>query len=70
MDDKSNEIPAIAQLLDVLGIADCIVTTDAMGCQQEIAQKVVDGKGDYIFALKANQRQLDEDVVLLLDGIQ
>jgi hypothetical protein len=45
-DEKSNEITAIPELLKVLVIADCIVTIDAMGCQTEIAQLIVEGHGD------------------------
>ena len=46
--DHSNEIPAIPQLLEVLAISGCIVTTDAIGCQVSIAQKIVDCGADYI----------------------
>ena len=67
--DKSNEIPAMPQLLEVLDVSGCIVTIDAMGCQTEIAQKIVDSDADYVFALKANQGQLYADVQLLFDGI-
>ena len=67
--DHSNEIPAIPQLLEMLEISGCIVTTDAMGCQTQITQKVVDCGADYALALKANQGQLYEDVKLLFDGI-
>lgn len=67
--DHSNEIPAIPQLLEVLAISGCIVTTDAIGCQVSIAQKIVDCDADYLLALKANQGQLHEDVKLLFDGI-
>lgn len=67
--DKSNEIPAIPQLLEVLDVSGCIVTTDAMGCQTEIAQTTVDSDGDYVLALKGNQGQLHEDVKLLFDRI-
>ena len=67
--DHSNEIPAIPQLLEVLAISGCIVTTDAMGCQTQIAQKIVACGADYVLALKGNQGQLHEDVKLLFDGI-
>lgn len=67
--DHSNEIPAIPQLLEVLDISGCIVTTDAMGCQTQVAQKIVDCDAAYLLALKANQGQLHEDVKLLFDGI-
>jgi predicted transposase YbfD/YdcC len=60
--EKSNEIIAIPKLLDLLTIEGAIVTIDAMGCQREIAQKVIDKKADYILALKGNQGSLREDV--------
>ena len=53
--DKSNEIVAIPKLLDMLAIEGAIVTIDAMGCQREIAQKIVDKRADYVLALKGNQ---------------
>jgi predicted transposase YbfD/YdcC len=62
--DKSNEIVAIPALLDMLAIEGAIVTIDAMGCQREIARKVIDKKADYILALKGNQGNLREDVEL------
>jgi predicted transposase YbfD/YdcC len=65
--DKSNEIVAIPALLDMLAIEGAIVTIDAMGCQREIARKVVDKKADYILALKGNQGSLREDVELFAD---
>ena len=67
--ESSNEIPAMPQLLEVLAISGCIVTTDAMGCHPPIAQQIVDADADYVLALKANQGQLHEDVKLLFDGI-
>jgi predicted transposase YbfD/YdcC len=60
--EKSNEIIAIPKLLDMLAIEGAIVTIDAMGCQREIAQKIVDKKADYVLALKGNQGSLREDV--------
>ena len=51
VDDKSNKITAIPQLLEVLDIAGCIVTIDAMGCQTAIAQKILDKERDYLFGL-------------------
>src|SRR5499427_4732638 len=62
--DKSNEIVAIPALLDMLAIEGAVVTIDAMGCQRDIAQKVIDKKADYILALKGNQGTLREDVEL------
>jgi predicted transposase YbfD/YdcC len=65
--DKSNEIVAIPKLLDLLQIEGAIVTIDAMGCQREIARKIVDKKADYILALKGNQGSLREDAELFAD---
>jgi predicted transposase YbfD/YdcC len=59
---KSNEILAIPKLLDMMDISGAVVTIDAMGCQREIAQKIVDKKADYVLALKGNQGTLREDV--------
>jgi predicted transposase YbfD/YdcC len=55
IDDKSNEITAIPKLLDLLDIRGSTITIDAMGCQKEIAQKILDNEADYILALKGNQ---------------
>src|SRR6202049_2057524 len=60
--EKSNEIVAIPKLLDMLAIEGAIVTIDAIGCQRDIAQKVVDKKADYVLALKGNQGSLRQDV--------
>jgi predicted transposase YbfD/YdcC len=60
--EKSNEIIAIPRLLDMLAIEGAIVTIDAMGCQRDIAQKIIGQKADYILALKGNQGSLREDV--------
>jgi predicted transposase YbfD/YdcC len=65
-EEKSNEITAIPQLLEVIDVEDAIVTIDAAGCQKTIAAKIVDGKGDYVLALKGNQEKLFQDVELLL----
>src|SRR6266436_8746334 len=62
--ETSNEIVAIPALLDMLAIEGAIVSIDAMGCQRDIAEKVLDKKADYILALKGNQGTLREDVEL------
>jgi predicted transposase YbfD/YdcC len=62
--DKANEIVAIPKLLDLLAIEGAIVTIDAIGCQRDIAQKILDKKADYVLALKGNQGSLHEDVAL------
>lgn len=53
---KGNEIPAIKALLDTLTLKRCIVTIDAIGCQTEIARKILDQGGDYLLAVKDNQK--------------
>jgi len=60
--DKSNEIVAIPALLKMLVIEGAIVTIDAMGCQRNIAQQILDQKADYVVALKGNQGTLREDI--------
>jgi len=70
VDDKSNEIKAVPELLRVLDISGCIITTDAMGCQKEIASLVIEGGGDYVLALKDNHPLLSEDVRLLFDDLE
>ena len=62
VDKKSNEITAIPLLLELLDLNGALVTIDAMGCQKEIAQKIVDGGGDYVLAVKGNQGHLLEDI--------
>jgi predicted transposase YbfD/YdcC len=62
--DKSNEIVAIPALLDMLAIEGAILTIDAMGCQRDIAAKIVTKKADYLLSLKGNQGTLREDVEL------
>ena len=65
--EKSNEITAIPQLLDVLELKGCIVTIDAMGTQTEIANKIIEKEADYILAVKGNQPNLHEDIQLFMD---
>ena len=62
VDTKSNEITAIPKLLDVLELAGCIITIDAMGCQKEIAAQIIDKKADYVLALKGNHGKLCSEV--------
>src|SRR5947207_12191041 len=64
--EKTNEITAIPELLDHLAeikqLEGALVTIDAMGCQVEIADKIVAHKADYLLALKGNQPTLETDV--------
>lgn len=70
VDEKSNEITAIPQLLEVLEVSGCIVTIDAMGCQTEIAEKIIEQEAQYVLALKENQGNLHADVVQLFDDLE
>ena len=60
--DKSNEITAIPQLLQMLDVAGALVTIDAMGCQKEIASAIIEQEADYLLAVKENQPRLYEDI--------
>src|SRR4030095_8744367 len=62
VDAKSNEITAMPELLKLLDLHEKIVTTDAMGCQKDIAQTIVEGEGDYILAVKDNQPTLHAEL--------
>lgn len=63
VDQKSNEITAIPQLLELLDLHGMLVSIDAMGCQKEIAQKIVEGGGDYLLTVKDNQETLKGDIL-------
>ena len=60
--EKSNEITAIPALLKMLVIRGCVVSIDAMGCQTEIANTIIEQGADYVLALKGNQGNLHDDV--------
>jgi len=70
VDEKSNEITAIPELLHALEISGCIITIDAMGCQKEIATDIVEQDADYVLALKENHGNLYQDVELLFDDLE
>src|SRR5512135_1293003 len=63
VDEKSNEITAIPELLKVLELSGAIVTIDAMGCQKEIARTIREEGADYVLALQGNHEHLYEQVV-------
>lgn len=68
VNEKSNEITAIPELLELLELEGCVVTIDAMGTQKKIAEKIA-GNADYMLALKGNQGTLQDDVKLYFEGI-
>lgn len=69
VDEKTNEITALPELLAALDVSGCIVTVDALGCQTEVAHTVLEGGGDYLFALKANHHLLFADIELLFSDL-
>ena len=69
-EEKSNEIAAIPELLDLLDLKGGIVTIDAMGCQKKIAGKITEKKSDYVFSLKGNQEKIHDDVKEFFTGHQ
>jgi predicted transposase YbfD/YdcC len=62
VDDKSNEITAIPELLRALDVSECIITIDAIGCQKKIAQTIRDEKAEYVLRVKENQGNLHQDI--------
>ena len=62
-DEKSNEITAIPELLDLFQVKDTVVTIDAMGTQKNIAAKIIEKGGDYVLAVKGNQKKLRDDII-------
>ena len=67
VDSKSNEIPAVKELIEMLNIEGLVVTADAMHCQKETAETIIKNKGDYVLQLKANQGKFYEDVYAMFD---
>jgi predicted transposase YbfD/YdcC len=67
VDEKSNEITAIPQLLRLLDLTGAVVTIDAMGCQKEIAKTITEQGADYVLVLQDNHPTLSEAVTLFLN---
>ncbi len=68
VNEKSNEITAVPELLRVLELAGCIVTVDAMGCQKKIAKEIIEADADYVLALKGNQETVHAEVRSFLNA--
>src|SRR3954447_22950656 len=66
-EEKSNEITAIPQLLKQIDLTNTIITIDAMGCQKDICEQIVDGGGDFVIAAKDNQPKLKEAITSFFD---
>ena len=67
VDNKSNEIPAVRELIGMLNIEGMVVTADAMHCQKETAEVIIKNKGDYVLQLKANQGTFYADIHAMFD---
>jgi len=70
VDEKSNEITAIAKLLELCEVRGATITIDAMGCQTEIAKKIREKKGNYIVAVKDKQKTLHQDIREYFEGLE
>jgi predicted transposase YbfD/YdcC len=68
-EEKSNEITAVPQLLNMLSLKGCIVTLDAIGCQRAIVERIVEKEADYVIALKGNQETLHEAAKAAFAGV-
>lgn len=68
VEDKSNEIPAVQQLIDLLDLAGAVVTADAMHCQRETAAKIVAQEADYVLMVKGNQETLQAELLDFIVG--
>ncbi len=69
VDEKSNEIKAIPQLMDKLDLKGCVITADALNCQKTVAAKAVEKKADYLLALKGNHPVFFEEVRTYMDAL-
>jgi len=67
VENKTNENPAVKELIDMLDVKGVVITADAMHCQKETAQTIVNNGGDYVLQLKANQKNFYEDVYAMFD---
>ena len=62
VEGKSNEIPAMRELIKLLDLKGCLVVADAMHCQKDTAKAIIDGEADYLLSVKGNQQMLEEDI--------
>jgi len=69
VDEKTNEITVMPDLIDLLDLKDTIITADALNCQKEIVEKIVDKKGNYVLAVKGNKGELYDSIVDYFDDI-
>lgn len=67
VENKSNEIPAVRELIEMLNIEGIVVTADAMHCQKETVEVILRNKGDYVLQVKANQGNMYKDIYAMFD---
>lgn len=67
VDEKTNEITVMPELIKLLDLEDTIITADALNCQYEIANAIIEKKGNYVLAVKGNKKDLYDDVVDYFD---
>ena len=65
---KSNEITAIPELLEMLTLKNALVSIDAMGCQENIAEQIISQKADYLLSVKRNQKELYDELALVFEA--
>ena len=68
VESKSNEIPAVKELIELIDVKDAVITMDAMHCQKETAELIIENGGNYVLQLKANQGRFYEDVYAMFDN--
>lgn len=67
VDEKTNEITVMPELIDMLDLKDAVITADALNCQKEIVNKIVNKKGDYVLAVKSNKGELHQSITEYFD---
>ena len=63
VDEKTNEITVMPNLIDLLDLKDTVITADALNCQKEIVEKIIDKKGNYVLSVKGNKGEQHESIV-------
>lgn len=68
VDDKSNEIPAVKDLLELIDVKNHVVSMDAMHCQKDTAKAIIKNGGDYVLQVKGNQKNFYDDIMAMFDN--
>ena len=70
INEKTNEIPCMRELLNIIDIKDKVITADAMHCQKKTLKKIIDNGGDYVIQIKGNQSNTSEDIKLVFEDLK